>query len=112
MVEDKAERLRLAFDVDVLREAQDATARAGYGVTLIRAGNTLHGWRFPDEVLRRAVARFEGSSCLLNHVGWFQQAASVGDPVGVISDVEYGEAEGALTVNVARWHARLSIGNK
>ena len=96
MVEDMAERLRLAFDVDVLQQAQDASARAGYGVTLIRAGNTLHGWRFPAEVLRRAVARFEGSSCFLNHVGWFQQAASVGDLVGVTSDVEYGESEGAL----------------
>ena len=97
MVEDMAERLRLAFDVDVLQQAQDASTRAGYAVTLIRAGNTLHGWRFPAEVLRRAVARFEGSSCFLNHVGWFQQAASVGDLVGVISDVEYGEVEGALT---------------
>ena len=97
MVEEKAERLRLSFDVDVLRQAQDASARAGYGVTLIRAGNTLHGWRFPAEVLRRAVARFEGSSCFLNHVGWFQQAASVGDLVGVISDVEFGEGERALT---------------
>ena len=82
MVEDMAERLRLAFDVDVLRQAQETSARVGYGVTLIRAGNTLHGWRFPAEVLRRAVARFEGSSCFLNHVGWFQQAASVGGPGG------------------------------
>jgi hypothetical protein len=55
MVEDLSQRLRLSFDVDV-------SAPRKYAVTLIRAGDTLHGWRFPAEVLRRAVPRFEGSS--------------------------------------------------
>ncbi|HUS71303.1 MAG TPA: hypothetical protein VM075_11090 [Anaerolineae bacterium] len=86
----RTERVRLGLDVDL-------SARGGYGVTLIRAGNTLHGWRFPAEVLKAAVPRFEGASCFVDHVGWFQQAASLGDLVGVISEVEWSETEGGLT---------------
>jgi len=85
-----AERVRLGLEADL-------SARRGYAVTLMRAGNTLHGWRFPAEVLRAAVPRFEGASCFVDHVGWFQQAASLGDLVGVISEVEWSEAEGGLT---------------
>jgi len=85
-----AERVRLGLDVDV-------SARPGYGVTLIRAGDTLHGWRFPAAVLKAAVPRFEGASCFVDHVGWFQQAASLGDLVGVISEVGWSETEGGLT---------------
>jgi hypothetical protein len=82
--------VRLGLDVDV-------SARRGYAVTLIRAANTLHGWRFPAEVLRAAVPRFEGASCFLDHVGWFQEAASLGDLLGVISEVAWSDAEAGLT---------------
>jgi hypothetical protein len=47
MVEDLSQRLKLSFDVDL-------SAPRKYAVTLMRAGDTLHGWRFPAEVLRRA----------------------------------------------------------
>jgi len=97
MVEAMAERVRLALGADL-------SARGGYAVTLMRAGDTLHGWRFPAEVLRAAVPRFEGASCFVDHVGWFQQAASLGDLVGVISEVEWSETEGGLT-------ARLRLSN-
>jgi hypothetical protein len=82
--------VRLALEADV-------SARRGYAVTLMRAGDTLHGWRFPAEVLRAAVPRFEGASCFVDHAGWFQQAASLGDLVAVISEVEWSETEGGLT---------------
>ena len=82
--------MRLALEADV-------SARGGYAVTLIRAGDTLHGWRFPAEVLRAAVPGFEGASCFVDHVGWFQQAASLGDLVGVISEVQWRDTEGGLT---------------
>jgi hypothetical protein len=82
--------VRLGLDVDV-------SARRGYAVTLIRAANTLHGWRFPAEVLRAAVPRFDGASCFVEHVGWFQHAASLGDLLGVISEVAWSDAEAGLT---------------
>ncbi len=91
------ERVRLALETDLSgRRGPSAGSGRGYGVTLMRAGDTLHGWRFPAEVLRAAVPRFEGASCFVDHVGWFQQAASLGDLVGVISDVAWGETEGGL----------------
>jgi len=85
-----AERVRLGLEADL-------SARRGYAVTLMRAGDTLHGWRFPAEVLRAPLPRFEGASCFVDHVGWLQQAASLGDLVGVISEVEWSETEGGLT---------------
>jgi len=92
------ERVRLGLDVDVsARRDPSAGSGRGYGVTLIRAGDSLHGWRFPAEVLRAAVPRFEGASCFVDHVGWFQQAASLGDLVGVVSEVEWSGAEDGLT---------------
>jgi len=90
----RTQRVRLALEADV-------SARGGYPVTLMRAGNTLHGWRFPAEALRAAVPRFEGASCFVDHVGWFQQAASLGDLVGVISEVEWSETEGGLRGRVS-----------
>ena len=85
-------RVRLGLDVDLsARRGPSTGSGCGYGVTLIRAGDTLHGWRFPAEVLRAAVPRFEGASCFVDHGGWFQQAASLGDLVGVISEVELVE---------------------
>ncbi|HUW94196.1 MAG TPA: hypothetical protein VMW58_00265 [Anaerolineae bacterium] len=33
----------------------------------------------------------------MDHVGWFQEAASLGNLVGVISEVAWSEAEGGLT---------------
>jgi hypothetical protein len=62
----------------------DVSARRGYAVTLMRAGDTLHGWRFPAEVLRAAVPGFQGASSFVDHVGWFQQAASLVGLAGVI----------------------------
>jgi hypothetical protein len=59
----RTQRVRLGLDVNV-------SAGRGYRVTLIRAVNTLYGWRFPAEVLRAAVPRFEGASCFVDHVGW------------------------------------------
>jgi len=91
MAEDLSQRLKLSFDVDLC-------APRKYAVTLIRAGDTLHGWRSPAEVLRAAVPRFEGASCFVDHVGWFQQAASLGDLVGVISEVGWNETEAGLPV--------------
>ncbi len=71
-----------------------------YAVTLIRAGDTLHGWRFPAPVLQGAVGRFEGAGCFVDHVGWLQDSASVRDLVGVMSDVAWDPdvgPRGALT---------------
>jgi len=77
------DRARLALDVDLA--ASDGGAR--YAVTLVKAGDTLHGWRFPAPVLAAAVGQFEGASCFVDHVGWLQAGASVRDLVGVIADV-------------------------
>jgi hypothetical protein len=78
----------------------DLGDRADYAVTLIRAGDTLHGWRFPAPVLQGAIGRFQGASCFVDHVGWFDQAASVRDLVGVMADVAWDpdvRPRGALT---------------
>jgi hypothetical protein len=48
-------------------------------------------------VLRAAVPHFERANCFVDHVGWFQEAASVGNLVGVIGEVEWSEAEARLT---------------
>ena len=60
-----------------------------YEVTLIKAGDTLHGWRFPAPVLQASVGRFEGASCFVDHVGWFERGASVRDLVGVMAGVAW-----------------------
>jgi hypothetical protein len=78
--ENLVERVVLALDVDV-------SQHRGYGVTLIRAGDTLHGWSFPAAVLQAAVPRFEGANCFVDHVGFLDSAASVRNLVGVIADV-------------------------
>lgn len=86
------ERVTLALDVDLSQQPD-------YGVTLIRAGDTLHGWRFPAPVLQAAVPRFEGATCFVDHVGFFDGAASVRDLVGVIADVAwdaYAAPQGGL----------------
>ena len=57
MVEDLSQRLKLSFDVEL-------SAPRKYAVTLIKAGNTLHGWRFPVTGTRQIhvedKARLEG----------------------------------------------------
>jgi hypothetical protein len=86
----RTQRVRLGLDVNV-------SAGRGYRVTLIRAANTLHGWGFPPEVLRAAVPHFEGASCFVDPVGWFQEAASLGDLVGMISQAPWSETKSGLT---------------
>jgi hypothetical protein len=80
VAENLVERVNLALDVDV-------SQHRGYEVTLIWAGDTLHGWRFPGPVLQAAVPRFEGANCFVDHVGFLDAAASVRNLVGVIADV-------------------------
>jgi hypothetical protein len=75
--------------------------RPEYAVTLIRAGDTLHGWRFPVEVLRAAVPRFQGASSFVDHVGLFQNSASVRNLVGVMDEVAWDERSKALTGRLA-----------
>ena len=53
-------------------QATDATLPAGvariYDVTLMRAGNVKgHDLTIPDEVLRGAVTKFEGTGALFDH---------------------------------------------
>ena len=76
------ERVRLSLDVDI-------SQRRDYAVTLMRAGDTLHGWRFPASVLQAAVPRFDGASCFVDHVGFLQAGASVRNLVGVMADVDW-----------------------
>jgi hypothetical protein len=92
-VEDEA-RVSLGLNAELGR-------RPEYGVTLIRAGDTLHGWRFPVEVLRAAVARFQGAASFVDHVGILESGASVRDLVGVMDDVAWDEGKRALTGRLA-----------
>jgi hypothetical protein len=92
-VEEEA-RVRLGLSAEVGR-------RPEYGVTLIRAGDTLHGWRFPAEVLRAAVPRFQGASSFVDHVGFLENSASVRNLVGVMDDVAWDERSRALTGRLA-----------
>ena len=73
---------------------------ADYDVTLIRAGDTLTNWRFPGPLLQASVARFQGASCFVDHVGFWGHGASVRDLVGVMADVAWepnAPPKGALT---------------
>jgi hypothetical protein len=82
--EDLQQRLTLSLDLDLSR-------RRDYQVTLIRAGETLHGWRFSPTVVRAAASRFEGASCFVDHLGLMEQAASVRNLVGVVAEVAWDE---------------------
>jgi hypothetical protein len=80
--ENLRQRLTLALDIDISR-------RRDYQVTLIRAGDTLHDWRFPPAVVQAAASLFQGASCFVDHLGFMEQAASVRNLVGVIADVTW-----------------------
>jgi hypothetical protein len=80
------------------------TDRPNYAVTLIKAGPTLHRWRFPAPVLQSAAARFQGCACFVDHAGFFQENASIKDLAGVITDVSWDadvSPQGALTGRLA-----------
>jgi hypothetical protein len=92
-VEEEA-RVSLGLSAEVGR-------RPEYAVTLMRAGDTLHGWRFPAEVLRAAVPRFQGAGSFVDHVGFLESSASVRNLVGVMDDVAWDERSKALTGRLA-----------
>lgn len=112
-VKELEDRTRLALDVDLGVDGGGGR----YGVTLIKAGDTLHGWRFPAPVLAAAVGQFEGASCFVDHVGFLQAGQSVRDLVGVVADVgwdadagERGGIKGRLRLSnapAADWMERL-----
>lgn len=97
-------RLRLAA-------ALEPTAGDGrtYEVTLIRAGETLHGWLFPPQVLRGSVPLWEGVTSLVDHRRYMQHP-SVRDVVGTIGRVRF--EKGALlgeyrVLDSAGWLTRM-----
>jgi hypothetical protein len=100
MSEENVAQARLSLPL-----ASGLTDRPNYAITIIKAGNTRHGWRFPAPVLQAALSRFQGAACFVDHTdGLFQTNASVRDLAGVITDVSWdpdaGET-GALTGRLA-----------
>jgi len=95
---DHEERLKLHL-------AASLTDRPKYAVTLIKAGPTLHQWRFPAPVLQAAVARFQGAACFVDHTdGFLNGNASIRDLAGVITGVAWDPdvtPQGALTGRLA-----------
>jgi len=80
-----------------------------YEVTLIRAGETLHGWLFPPQVLRDSVTLWEGVTSLVDHRRHVEHP-SVRDVVGTIGKVRF--EKGALlgeyrVLDSADWLTRM-----
>lgn len=97
-------RLQLAAALEPTTE--DGRA---YEVTLIRAGETLHGWLFPPQVLRDSVPLWEGVTSLVDHRRYMQHP-SVRDVVGSIGKVRF--EKGALlgeyrVLDSADWLTRM-----
>lgn len=94
-----------------LAAALEPTAGDGraYEVTLIQAGETLHGWLFPSSVLRDSVPLWEGVTSLVDHRRYMEHP-SVRDVVGTIGKVRF--EEGALlgeyrVLDSAAWLTRM-----
>ena len=94
-----------------LAAALEPTAGDGraYEVTLIRVGETLHGWVFPPQVLRGSVPLWEGVTSLVDHRRYMQHP-SVRDVVGTIGKVRF--ENGALlgeyrVLDSADWLTRM-----
>jgi hypothetical protein len=94
-----------------LAAALEPTAGDGraYEVTLIQAGETLHGWLFPPSVLRDSVPLWEGVTSLVDHRRYMEHP-SVRDVVGTIGNVwfENGALWGEYRVlDSAEWLTRM-----
>lgn len=72
------ERIRLAGELATLREGSSRV----YEVTLIRAGETLHGWIFPSPVLASSLPLWQGVTSLADHRSG-DKHPSVRDIVGI-----------------------------